>query len=83
MWCVLHVRSSVCGWYQKDSVAPPVAGTLMVCGKELSPSGSRPLVTPSSADLLPVCARRCRLRGDVTPPVAQDVSPVSKPPLAR
>src|SRR5664280_2379815 len=51
-----QVRSLLCGWYQTDRVVVPTAGTVTVCESVLSPSGSRPLVTPSRAEPAPLCA---------------------------
>src|SRR5450755_4918005 len=77
----LHVRSAVCGWYHRDRVDVPVAGTVMLCESVLSPRGSRPEVTPSRAEPVPPWALVVDV-GATTPAAVHDVSADSKPPLA-
>src|SRR5664279_1000507 len=67
--------------YLMDRVVLPPAGTVTVCERVLSPSGSRPLVTPSRAEPAPLCALVAGL-GAIAPPVVQDVRADSNPPVA-
>ncbi|MCY1241087.1 hypothetical protein D9M72_539710 [compost metagenome] len=76
----LQTASVVCGWYQNDRMDVPVSGTLMDWDRELSPSGSLPLATPSSAEPLPLCAVPAGLGGAI-PAAVQDASPDSNPPF--
>jgi hypothetical protein len=52
-----------------------------VCDRVLSPSGSAPEARPNSAEPVPVCAV-VDATGALTPPVVQEASPDSNPPLA-
>src|SRR5215470_3142389 len=77
----VHSPSVVVGQYQKLRVLVPVEGTVTVWLSQLSPSGSVPVEVPSSAEPEPLCARTVLPVGSTTPPVLQDVRPVSKPPF--
>ncbi len=76
----MQLSSAVWGWYQKDRVEVPVAGMVMVWDRLLSPRGSAPDARPNNAEPVPVCAT-AEATGALTPPVVQELSPDSKPPL--
>ncbi|MEW1821711.1 hypothetical protein AB0323_13120 [Arthrobacter sp. NPDC080031] len=59
----------------------PAAGIVMVWARLLSPSGSAPEARPRSAEPVPVWAV-VEATGARTPPVVQEASPDSNPPLA-
>src|SRR6476661_2219507 len=66
------------GWYQKDRVEVPVAGTGMVWDRLLFPRGSVPEASPRRAERVPVWAV-VDATGALTPPALQAVRPDSNP----
>src|SRR3954454_7988795 len=77
------MSSAVEGRYQNVSVVVPVGGTASVCDRLLSPLGCCcGWTVPTRAELVPEWTCTPLAVGTDAPPVVQELSPLSNPPLS-